>query len=84
MEDKGIKKFVRLFFTEKDNITPCDVRIYGFVFFIILITSIGWFVYKDKATLQDIVNAFLTWLGSVVAGVSGKNKFEGPSDKEQP
>ena len=83
MEEGNFKKFARLFFTEKDNKTPCDVRIYGFIVFLFITAAAGWFVYKEKVSLQDIVNAFSTLIGIIVGGVWGKNKGEGPADKDQ-
>ncbi|CAG9228957.1 hypothetical protein [Burkholderia vietnamiensis] len=60
------------FLTERDNATPCPLRIWWFLVFILLLAESGWTAYKginfDFGVMARSWSEFLTAAGVTIVG----------------
>jgi hypothetical protein len=65
-------KFFPRFLTERDNDTPCPLRIWWFLVFVVLLSASGWTAYKginfDFGVMTRSWTEFLTAAGVTIAG----------------
>ena len=73
------------FLTERDNKTPCPVRIGYFVVFVQLLIISTWSAYKNYGyDFTAIVHGWIFFLGAAAASITGKALTEPKPTQEEP